>query len=151
MRLADEREIPSDQFGTELECMEQFKMVLRREGPNGKRHWRFRHDKVMDFFIVQASLGPKNSRAMDHLADPRFHGVYFQLAALLPYDEALAPRVNLSDDVPPAITSRRKRAFKILPKPLPKPCRALCCSSCSRSLECPYHIASLVDGFLARF
>jgi hypothetical protein len=95
MRLADQREIPSEQFGAELDCMEQFKMVLRRQESDGKRHWMFRHDKVMDFFIVQAFLGPENSRAVDHLADPRFRGVYFQLATLLPYHEALSLREKL--------------------------------------------------------
>jgi HEAT repeat protein len=95
MRLVDQRGIPSERFDAELVCMEQFKMVLRRQESDAKRHWTFRHDKVMDFFIVQAFLGSDNSRSVDHLADPRFRGVYFQLAALLPYDEALTLREKL--------------------------------------------------------
>ena len=42
-----------------------------------------------------ASINRSTSRAVDHLADPRFRGVYFQLAPLLPYHEALSLREKL--------------------------------------------------------
>ena len=51
-------------------------------------HWAFRHDKIMDFFLVQAFLGLGNERPLEHLGDPRFRGTYLQLANLLPLEAA---------------------------------------------------------------
>jgi hypothetical protein len=50
--------------------------------------WTFRHDKVMDYFLVQAFLGPDNERPAKHLGDPRFRGTYLQLATLMPVEVA---------------------------------------------------------------
>jgi hypothetical protein len=92
MRLADRRELTPGPFGAALGAMERFKMVLRREEKSGEPVWLFRHDRVMDFFLVHAFLGADNARPEAHLADPRFRGVYLMLAILLPYDEALCLR-----------------------------------------------------------
>ena len=45
--------------------------------------WRFRHEKIADYFIAQTFLGAKNDRPMKHAADPRFRGVYLLLATLM--------------------------------------------------------------------
>jgi HEAT repeat protein len=87
MRCEDRSAIPEERFGRELLRMEAAKMVLRQQwkGPDGKevREWRFRHDKVQEFFIAQTFLGQEDARAAEHLKDPRFRGVYLLLALLL--------------------------------------------------------------------
>lgn len=63
-----------------------------------KKEWYFRHDKIMDFFLVQNFLGERaeaESRLIDHMGDPRFRGVYFLLATLLPLDDAKQLREKL--------------------------------------------------------
>ena len=57
--------------------------------------WHFRHDKIMEFFIVQSFLGDSNDRPQQHLGDPRFRGVYFLLALLLSLEEAELLREQL--------------------------------------------------------
>ena len=97
MRLNDEINIPSE-WKKELNCMENYKMVLRRqrhvEGNSGSQ-WYFRHDKIQEYFIVQTFLGEGNQKLEQHINDPRFRGVYLLLATLLPYNEALLLREKL--------------------------------------------------------
>ncbi len=97
MRLNDEINIPSE-WKNELHCMENYKMVLRRqrhvEGDSGSQ-WYFRHDKIQEYFIVQTFLGEENKKLEQHINDPRFRGVYLLLATLLPYNEALLLREKL--------------------------------------------------------
>jgi hypothetical protein len=87
MRLADRPSLPEGRFGKELLRLEAFKIVVRRQwkAPDGQEHreWRFRHDKLQEFFIAQAFLGQGNPRIVEHMNDPRFRGVYFLLALLL--------------------------------------------------------------------
>ncbi|MGH8580737.1 MAG: sigma 54-interacting transcriptional regulator [Gammaproteobacteria bacterium] len=100
MRMNDEAAIPEQAFQEELRCMERHKMVLRRQVLDDSKQtteWHFRHDRIMDFFIVQTFLGTGNERPHQHLGDTRFRGVYFQLAALLPFHEAEALREFLID------------------------------------------------------
>ena len=91
MRLNDTREIPYEQFESEVQCMEKFKMVYKRiskkEG-NNVTLWYFRHDKIMEFFILQSFFGQGNLLVNEHLSDPRFSGVYFLLAFFLPIEAA---------------------------------------------------------------
>lgn len=52
----------------------------------------------MDFFLVQNFFGKSTdaeARLIDHIGDPRFRGVYFLLATLLPLDEAKHLRERL--------------------------------------------------------
>ncbi|MBN2285227.1 MAG: hypothetical protein JXI43_02175 [Tissierellales bacterium] len=56
--------------------------------------WYFRHDKILEFFIVQTFLGV-TTRPADHINDPRFRGVYFLLANLMPIDAAKSLRETL--------------------------------------------------------
>ncbi|GGA29450.1 hypothetical protein CYANOKiyG1_45860 [Okeania sp. KiyG1] len=97
MRLNDEINIPSE-WKKELHCMENYKMVLRRqrhvEGNSGSQ-WYFRHDKIQEYFIVQTFFGEGNQKLEQHINDPRFRGVYLLLATLLPYNEALLLREKL--------------------------------------------------------
>ncbi|MGB3512203.1 MAG: hypothetical protein WBA93_23795, partial [Microcoleaceae cyanobacterium] len=97
MRLNDEINIPLE-WKKELHCMENYKMVLRRqrhvEGDSGSQ-WYFRHDKIQEYFIVQTFLGQENQKLEQHINDPRFRGVYLLLATLLPFDQALLLREKL--------------------------------------------------------
>ncbi|MDB9527930.1 HEAT repeat domain-containing protein [Oscillatoria sp. CS-180] len=99
MRLNDEETIPAAQFLDELRCLERYKMVLSRQSAdlegNPTQSWFFRHDKIMEFFIVQTFLGPDNTRPQEHMGDPRFRGVYFLLANLLPFNAAMQLRESL--------------------------------------------------------
>jgi hypothetical protein len=99
MRLDDKTYIPAEEWQDELQCMERYKMVLTRqveeaEGKS-KSQWCFRHDKIQEFFIVQTFLGEGNELPIKHISDPRFRGVYFLLANLLPLDAALELRETL--------------------------------------------------------
>ena len=99
MRLDDEFVIPSDDWFKELRCMEPYRMVLSRQFTNMQgenvTEWRFRHEKIQDFFIVQTFWGKWNERPVKHLGDPRFRGVYLLLAAQLPLNEAFKLREEL--------------------------------------------------------
>lgn len=92
MRREDRTMLSEERFARELLRMEDFKMVLRRQwkGPDDKerREWRFRHDKIQEFFIAQTFLGDENLRVIEHLSDSRFRGVYFLLAFMLPMEKA---------------------------------------------------------------
>jgi hypothetical protein len=94
IRLKDDEGLPQEEFPKEIQCMEQHKMVVVRQSldkkDQPKKEYFFRHDKIADFFIVQTFLGKDNDRPEKHLADPRFRGVYLQLAVLLPLQDAEA-------------------------------------------------------------
>ena len=99
MRINDESEIPSDDFEDELKCLLEHKLVLHRQRQtkerNAKDIYTFRHDKIMDYFIVQTFLGKENERLLDYVDDPRFKGVYLLLALLMPEEEAQNLRERL--------------------------------------------------------
>jgi hypothetical protein len=104
MRLNDDKALPAEQFYQELQSLEdeKYKMVVSRqwkdEKGEAKKEWYFRHDKIMDFFLVQNFVGKSDeteARLIDHMGDPRFRGVYFLLATLLPLDDAKQLREQL--------------------------------------------------------
>ncbi|XWK89918.1 MAG: hypothetical protein U7127_07560 [Phormidium sp.] len=104
MRLNDEKALSAEKFYQELQSLEdeKYKMVVSRqwkdEKGEAKKEWYFRHDKIMDFFLVQNFLGDSHeteARLIDHMGDSRFRGVYFLLATLLPLDEAKKLREQL--------------------------------------------------------
>jgi len=99
MRIRDAVAIPQEEFLEEIKTMVRHKMVVIRQslGAQGqpKTEWQFRHDKIMEFFIVQTFFGEENERLRKHIADPRFRGVYFLLAILLPLKEAEVLREQL--------------------------------------------------------
>jgi HEAT repeat protein len=97
MRLNDEQALPAEEFYQVLQSLEdeKYKMVVSRqwqdEKGEAKKEWYFRHDKIMEFFLVQNFLGDSaevEQRLINHMGDPRFRGVYFLLATLLPLDAA---------------------------------------------------------------
>lgn len=96
MRQTDAFTIPAESWFKELNCMEDYRMVLSRQLDNATggttTEWRFRHEKIQDFFIVQTFWGKDNERPAKHLGDPRFRGVYFLLAIELPLAQAMQLR-----------------------------------------------------------
>ncbi|NES22077.1 MAG: HEAT repeat domain-containing protein [Symploca sp. SIO3E6] len=104
MRLNDEKALPAADFYQELLSLEdeKYKMAVSRQWTDregkSKKEWYFRHDKIMDFFLVQNFLGNSEeaeARLIDHMNDPRFRGVYFLLATLLPLTAAQELREQL--------------------------------------------------------
>ncbi len=101
MRKDDVSIIPEAECPREVSELVRHKMAVARQFQDGNgntiKEWRFRHDKVMDFFIVQAFLGKdkENPRPAEHLGDPRVRGVYFLLAQLLPLEAAEQLREKL--------------------------------------------------------
>ncbi|MEH2213047.1 MAG: HEAT repeat domain-containing protein, partial [Nostoc sp.] len=104
MRLEDKQALPADEFHQVAMSLsdEKYKMVVSRqwEGEKGeaKKEWYFRHDKIMDFFLVQNFLGETDAAEgilVDRMGDPRFRGVYFLLATLLEIDAAKELREEL--------------------------------------------------------
>ncbi len=106
MRLNDESIIPPEEFPQELISLadEKYKMVVSRQWENDKgeaqKSWYFRHDKIMEFFLVQNFRGEDAAvaaRVHQHINDPRFRGVYLLLANLLPLESALELREKIID------------------------------------------------------
>ena len=92
MRLAEEKALADPAFEDELLAMERHKMLLRRvttEGAGNSVEWRFRHDKIIDFFLFHAFRGEHAvERQTKHLGDPPFRGVYLLLALRAPIEQA---------------------------------------------------------------
>jgi len=100
LRLADEAALAEAEFPAALRCLGRYKMMMSRQDKNRSedrgegqaekpmRQWYFRHDKIMEFFVVQTFLGENNPRTIDHIDDPRFRGVYFLLVNLMPLPAA---------------------------------------------------------------
>jgi hypothetical protein len=65
MRRNDVSVIPEHDFPAEVKALVEHKMAVVRQFLDGEggtvKEWRFRHDKVMDFFVVQAFLGQDNT------------------------------------------------------------------------------------------
>ncbi|PHN00600.1 hypothetical protein CRP01_41410 [Flavilitoribacter nigricans DSM 23189 = NBRC 102662] len=99
MRLNDQPEIPAEDFQKEILALQHWKMVISRQWtPAGAekpvKYWYFRHDKIMDYFLVQEFLA-KQELCEKALDDPRFRGVYFLLAFKLPYQAAMQLREQI--------------------------------------------------------
>lgn len=91
MRLDDKAGMVEEDFRDEISCLAQHRMMVPREVMNGtgeaKQKWYFRHDKIAEFFILQALIAHPD-RQKQHLSDPRFRGVYFMLASFLDLEDA---------------------------------------------------------------
>ncbi|MEM8719180.1 MAG: HEAT repeat domain-containing protein, partial [Cyanobacteria bacterium P01_G01_bin.39] len=97
MRL-DNLPLSESDYLEELKCMERYKMVVCQQFLNSAnepvKEWKFRHDKISDFFAVQTFLKYKNCPSK-HKQDPRFRGVYFLLVNLLSLEDAETLREEL--------------------------------------------------------
>ncbi|MEM8719415.1 MAG: HEAT repeat domain-containing protein [Cyanobacteria bacterium P01_G01_bin.39] len=97
MRL-DNLPLSESDFLEELQCMERHKMIICQQSLNAAnepvREWKFRHDKIWEFFAVQAFLKYED-RPSKHIQDSRFRGVYFLLVNLLSLEDAEILREEL--------------------------------------------------------
>src|SRR5579859_4246715 len=90
-------------FAVECDALADYRLLLRGEEPNedGKNApaWRFRHDKVLDFFLYMAvtNRNTMHERIAAHVGDPRFAGVYLLLSLRAPLDLAREIRDRLAD------------------------------------------------------
>jgi HEAT repeat protein len=98
-RLRDELALDSDQFLDVIGVMAAHKMVLERNEKDAAgqplRRWFFRHDKIRDYFLLQAMLNRQEERIPKHIDDLRFRGVYLMLGAELPLEQARELRDSL--------------------------------------------------------
>ena len=90
--LEDKLDLDSGQFFEEIQTMVNHKMVLvhntiDKDG-KGIQEWVFRHDKIRDYFLIQAFFHDLDKRIQDHIDDSRFRGVYLMLASRLPVTQA---------------------------------------------------------------
>ena len=95
MRLSGEARLPGDTDPAIVSALASQKMVFVREDASNTQRWSFRHDKIMEFFVLQTFLGPQSTRPSEHLEDPRFRGVYFLMAMQLPLEAAKLLREEL--------------------------------------------------------
>jgi hypothetical protein len=99
-RLRDDTALPIADFFSLIQEMVAHKMALEQYEVDADKKpitkWVFRHDKVRDYFLMQAFLA-KEERIPQHIDDPRFRGVYLMLASLLPLDQATELRETLVD------------------------------------------------------
>jgi hypothetical protein len=76
------------EWPAEREALRAQRLVLRTDGADGTTLWRFRHDKIVDYFLYVA-FRSNEARQAEHLADNRFIGVYVLIARDLPEDLAM--------------------------------------------------------------
>ena len=91
-RQSGEPYVDMQGFEHESHYLEKHKLMrkLATDGKNDASPWVFRHDKVMDFFLLPAFCGEHKERRYEVVADGRFSGVYDLLAETLPQKEACA-------------------------------------------------------------
>ncbi|MDM8559013.1 ABC transporter substrate-binding protein [Candidatus Parabeggiatoa sp. HSG14] len=104
MRVSDEAALPKQKFFDEIKSMEKYRMVVSRQSEdadgNPVKEWYFRHDKIMEFFLVKTFYNENHydkQRTVNHFHDARFRGVYFRLAMHLPLEEAIVLRDELME------------------------------------------------------
>jgi len=90
-------------FAAACDALSDHRLLLRTIEPDSENReapaWRFRHDKVLDFFLYLAVTNPRvvRERVAQHIADTRFRGVYLLLALRAPLDLAKEMRDRLTD------------------------------------------------------
>jgi hypothetical protein len=104
MRLEEMDILPKKKFDSAIATMQHRKMVISQQSKDSEREdiedWRFRHEKIADFFIVHTFLGngeEAQKRQEKHIGDLRFRGIYSLLASELSENEAGQLREKLLD------------------------------------------------------
>jgi hypothetical protein len=98
LRLADRNWLDPGEFANEQPTLENYRLLVRTtirdQDGNEESRARFRHDKVVDFFL---KLAFDNDPALQlaHFDDPRFRGVYLLYAQTAPIDIARRLRDQL--------------------------------------------------------
>jgi hypothetical protein len=95
-RKSGEPYITTDGFEREVAALTEDRLMIRRtevltsaEGETHVNRWFFRHDKIMEFFLLPAFMDDKKARRYkEHLDEYEpFIGVYELLAVRLPDEE----------------------------------------------------------------
>jgi HEAT repeat protein len=126
--LRDVMSLDSGRFFAEVQAMARHKMALGQHDTDAdgkpRQKWVFRHDKIRDYFLVNAFRAQESKRILRYIDDPRFRGVYLMLASQLPLEQArdlkdaLVDRAaetkehNLSDAVVQLLKTRKLEASK---------------------------------------
>ncbi len=94
-RLSGEPNLNVEGFEEESSVLVDHKLLLcltetlkNQKETKDVTKWMFRHDKIMNFFMVPAFLDPHADRRMKHVGDEPFGGVYDLLAIELPLAKA---------------------------------------------------------------
>jgi hypothetical protein len=91
-RMADDADMNMEGFEIEATELSQHRLMIQRtdrirtaQGEEDRTRWFFRHDRIMEFFLLPAFLDSEHEeRRLDHIEDERFAGVYDLLAVHLP-------------------------------------------------------------------
>jgi hypothetical protein len=98
MRIEDRNWFKPDEFASELECLLDRRLLVRRAvraaGGGQEERVQFRHDRVWDFFIA-AAFAVDPDLMQQHFADPRFRGSYLRIAETWDPDDAARIREQL--------------------------------------------------------
>ena len=91
-RLRDDPTLDTNRFFAPIQTMVKYKLALAQhdKDADGKatEKWLLRHDKIRDYFLLQAFLEDEDTRIPKHIDDSRFRSVYLMLASLLPLEQA---------------------------------------------------------------
>ena len=95
LRLDDRNWLDPREFSNEQPALEAYRLLvltdIRNQDGEEETRPRFRHDKVVDFFLKLA-FDDDPSLQVTHFDDPRFRGVYLLYAQTAPID--LAHRIR---------------------------------------------------------
>ena len=104
-RKSGESDISVDGFEVEAAELSEDRLMIQRtenirkaQGEEERTRWFFRHERIMDFFLLPAFLGEEQKeRRFDNIEDERFLGVYELLAERLPNNEECELYAFLND------------------------------------------------------
>jgi hypothetical protein len=99
LRLQDDNRLQAE--AAVLDVLVRFKLLLQRENMDepGSYEYHFRHDKIMEMFITAHLLTPSSQSALgDCVGDPRFAGVFVELAGRLPIGHAWSLGRRVAED-----------------------------------------------------
>jgi hypothetical protein len=90
-RKSDNSDIEMEKFALEAVELSDHRLMIQREdlirikdGEEVRTRWSFRHDRIMEFFLLPAFFASdKKERRFSHVDDERFWGVYDLLATEL--------------------------------------------------------------------
>jgi hypothetical protein len=94
-RRSGEPDIKTDDFAPEVAALAGDRLMIQRaevfkkaKGQEEINRWFFRHDKIMEFFLLPAFMDRgQGARRREHATEERFWGVYELLASRLPDSE----------------------------------------------------------------
>jgi HEAT repeat protein len=93
-RKSSEPDINTEGFEAEVAALARDRLMIARteivrkdKGEVEVNRWFFRHDRIMEFFLLPAFMGENSKRRQEHDLDEQFWGLYELLAVRLPEAE----------------------------------------------------------------